>query len=144
MLWRGVACAILLVALCACDQSNDESDGKKSKTSAVAPTSRFESDVIPILRQNCATCHLTGQEAGSMSLTPKVAWQTLVNVKAAGAPGLVRVVPGRPEASYLLMKLEGTQIEHGGAGARMPFGAPPLPPDQISIIRQWIADGAEK
>ena len=67
----------------------------------------------------------------------------VVNVPAAEAPKLVRVVPGKPDDSYLVMKLEGTHIEQGGNGAQMPFGAPPLPREDIARIRQWIAEGAK-
>ena len=41
------------------------------------------------------------------------------------------------------MKLEGTHIEHGGNGAKMPFGAQPLTKEEIAKIRHWIADGAK-
>ena len=77
-----------------------------------------------------------------MSLVPGRAAESLVNVSAIGAPHLLRVVPGDPDNSYLVMKLEGTQVEHGGGGARMPLAGPPLQPDQIAVIRKWIADGS--
>jgi hypothetical protein len=55
----------------------------------------------------------------------------------------MRVVAGNPDASYLVMKLEGTHLANGGSGGQMPFGAPPLPPEQIAKVRQWIAEGAK-
>ncbi len=30
----------------------------------------------------------------------------------------------------------------GIAGSQMPLGRPPLPPEEIDAIRQWILDGA--
>jgi hypothetical protein len=107
-----------------------------------APIS-FSQQVVPVLRTRCATCHLTGTEAGKISLVPAKARANLVNVKSSDAPKLTRVVPGKPGQSYLMKKLEGTHIAAGGKGARMPFGTPPLPPAQVDLIRRWIAEGAK-
>ena len=109
-------------------------------TAAPAPV-RFASDIAPILKTHCATCHMTGQEAGNMALYPAAAYSNLVGVKATAA-GLVRVVPGKPDDSYLLMKLEGTHLDRGGKGVRMPLGGEPLPSDQIAKIKAWITAGA--
>ena len=103
----------------------------------------FSRDVAPLLTGTCATCHLTGAEAGKMALVPKRAIASLVNVAAVSAPKLKRVVPGKPDESYLIMKLEGTHVKNGGTGSRMPFGAPPLSPERISLLRRWIAQGAK-
>jgi hypothetical protein len=106
-----------------------------------APT--FSADIVPILRSRCAICHLTGVEAGNMSLVPDAAYASLVSVKSP-TTGLVRVEPGNPESSYLIMKLEGTHLSKGGSGARMPFGAEPLSAADVKLIRDWIAAGAPK
>jgi len=51
------------------------------------------------------------------------------------------VVPGDPDNSYLLRKLEGAADI---AGVRMPRGTgPSLMAGQISIIRRWIELGAK-
>lgn len=105
--------------------------------------SYYKAEVAPILQANCAVCHLTGQEAGNMTLVPSKAIANLVNTAAREAPALKRVVPGDPGKSYLLMKLLGTHVQNGGTGARMPFGAAPLPPEKIAVISKWIADGAK-
>jgi len=105
--------------------------------------SYFEAEVAPILVANCAICHMTGEEAGNMSLVPDNAIASLVGVRSVEAHARTRVVPGDPDASYLVMKLEGTHMAHEGAGARMPFGGTPLPPEEIAKVRQWIAEGAK-
>ena len=102
----------------------------------------FARDIAPILATTCATCHQVGTEAGRMALVPKRALASTVNVPSVEAPGLMRIVPGQPDQSYLVMKLEGTQVAHGGTGARMPFGAAPLSPERIRLIRLWIQQGA--
>lgn len=108
-----------------------------------APPVVFSRDIAPILATTCATCHVTGAEAGRMSLVPRRAIASLVNVTAFEVPTLKRVDPGKPDRSYLIMKLEGTQVAHGGTGARMPFGAAPLAPDKIALFRRWIQQGAK-
>lgn len=136
-------------ALAACsgqppkDKGEDKNGGGEAASSASAEPSLFASQIAPILQGSCATCHLTGQEAGNMSLVPGKAIASLVNVKSTEVATLTRVVPGDPDNSYLIMKLEGTQDQHGGMGARMPFGAPPLTQDKIDIFRKWIAEGAK-
>ncbi len=50
------------------------------------------------------------------------------------------MLPGNPDQSYLIQKIEG----HAAVGARMPLGAPPLPQSTIDVIRQWIANGAQQ
>jgi mono/diheme cytochrome c family protein len=116
--------------------------GKADEPTRVQAASLFESDIAPLFRSRCATCHLTGQEAGKMTLTPKGAIASLVNAKSTEATSLMRVVPGKPDDSYLIMKLEGTHIEHGGNGVQMPFGAPSLSREEIAKVRKWIAKGA--
>jgi len=120
-------CAFALLALAGIASADD------------APS--FKRDIVPVLRTRCATCHLTGNEAGNMALYPDAAYANLVGVKSP-TTGLVRVDPGKPESSYLIMKLDGTQLNKGGAGARMPFGADPLPAETIALIASWIKAGA--
>jgi hypothetical protein len=101
----------------------------------------FSNDVLPVLQARCVACHLTGDEAGGMSLAPKAAYANLVGVPSKESPNL-RVKPGVPDESYLLMKLQGTQRDHHGIGARMPLGGPPLDDPTLTLIRAWIVQGA--
>lgn len=107
-----------------------------------APQVSYQKDIIPILEQNCATCHLTGEEAGGMSLVGDAAIGFLVGKPSQEAPAILRVAAGEPDKSYLVMKLEGTHLDHGGSGARMPFGGFPLDDTDMAKIRTWIAQGA--
>jgi hypothetical protein len=58
---------------------------------------------------------------------------------SVGKPGAVRVIPGDPENSYLIHKVEGRP---GISGARMPFLGPYLTDGQILVIKRWIELGA--
>lgn len=95
-------------------------------------------------RAACTGCHTsTGRTpSGGLNLNHDVAYEQLVNVASRGKPSAVRVVPGDPDASYLVHKLEGAP---GIAGRRMPFsGAPFLTDGQLLILRRWIAIGAPR
>jgi hypothetical protein len=88
-----------------------------------------------------AGCHTGGGVAlpTVMNLTSaQASFDNLVNMPSLEVPGLIRVLPGDPDNSYLIHKLEGT----AAVGDRMPLGSPPLDPAIIANIRQWIADGA--
>jgi len=108
---------------------------------AGAGSPSFAGDIVPVLKRNCLACHVSGQEAGQLALAPNAAYASLVGVTAKGAP-LRLVDPGRPESSYLLMKIKGTQIAHGGAGTRMPQGGEPLDAASTKLIEKWIENGA--
>lgn len=113
-----------------------------ASTAHAAEPASFAKDIVPILKTRCVMCHLTGKEPGNMKLAPKVAYATLVGVKAMET-GLARVEPGKPDQSYLVRKLEGTHVAAGGTGERMPQGGAPLPPEQMAAIRAWIEQGAQ-
>jgi hypothetical protein len=101
----------------------------------------FSRDLVPVLRSQCAICHLTGQEPGQMALHPRAAYKSIVGAPSVEAP-LARVKPGAPEESYLLRKIEGTHLDAGGNGERMPLAQAPLDAATIAKFRAWIAAGA--
>ncbi|HLY54085.1 MAG TPA: hypothetical protein VKS60_00925 [Stellaceae bacterium] len=102
----------------------------------------FSRDIAPVLQARCAVCHLTGDEPpGGLALYAKAAYGRLVNVPSKESK-LLRVKPGAPDQSYFLRKIEGTHLDAGGIGVRMPMDAEPLDADMLKRIRQWIAAGA--
>lgn len=103
-----------------------------------APTlSTVQSEVF---NKSCAfsTCHGDGGGSGNLSLVDGVSLANLVGVAADGDPTQTRVVPGDPDASYLMMKLEDAP---GIAGDVMP--TEPLEAERIALVREWIAEGAQ-
>jgi polyvinyl alcohol dehydrogenase (cytochrome) len=94
-------------------------------------------------------CH--AGEAGKLTMKDRAStYKALVDVKAIGEnepgsssancadSGLVRVVPGKPDESLLVMKLEATQP----CGDQMPIGNK-LSDERISQVRAWIEKGAQ-
>ena len=96
----------------------------------------------PSGRLACVGCH-TDQgrnPAGpGLVLLEGRSHQQLVGRPSVGRSGATLVIPGDPDNSYLIRKLEGRDI----AGLRMPRNDGPfLTEGQILVIRQWILDGA--
>jgi hypothetical protein len=91
-------------------------------------------------RPACTNCHnAVGSRFNGLDLTAAVSYNNLVNVASRFKAGAVRVIPGDPENSYLIHKLEGRSTI---AGVRMPLNGPYLEAGQILVIRRWIETGA--
>lgn len=93
-------------------------------------------------RLSCVQCHTNvgRTPSGGVSLLEGQSFQALVGVSSRAKPGAILVIPGDPDNSYLIQKLEGAP---GLVGVRMPRGAGPfLTSGQMSIIRRWIQLGA--
>ena len=68
-------------------------------------------------------------------------YQALVSQPSRFKTGAIFVVPGDPDASYLVHKLEGAADI---VGSRMPRGTGPfVTSGQMQIIRRWIELGAK-
>ena len=93
-------------------------------------------------RLACIGCHTDQGRAPAgpgLVLLEGRSHQQLVGRASAGRPGATLVIPGDPQNSYLIRKLEGRDIN----GERMPRGTGPfLTEGQIIVIRKWIEDGA--
>jgi len=95
-----------------------------------------------IFDPGCVSCHtdVGRTPSGGTNLKAGASFAALVNVPSTGKPGAIRVIPGNPNDSYLVQKLEGAP---GIVGTRMPRTGPPhLSDAQVKMIRDWIAAGA--
>jgi hypothetical protein len=93
-------------------------------------------------RAACIQCHnaQNAQFAARLNLSEGVSYAALVGTPSSNKPGAVRVIPGDPDNSYLVHKLEGAP---GIVGQRMPrTGGPYLTEGQMLVIRRWIQLGA--
>ncbi|MDZ7266496.1 MAG: hypothetical protein ONB48_03520 [candidate division KSB1 bacterium] len=89
----------------------------------------------------CVECHSGAKAPKGLKLEADDAYKSLVNVPSVEKPEYLRVKPFDPDNSYLVRKLEGGPDI---ADKRMPLDRPPLPREQIRVIRRWIAGGALK
>jgi ankyrin repeat protein len=86
----------------------------------------FGKDVLPIFRQNCIGCHGPAQQNSGLRMDRK-----------SSVFGRRGVVPGTSANSFVYHRVSG-----GEYGLQMPPTGP-LRPEQISIIKTWIDQGAE-
>ena len=129
----------------ACDESLRDIAGP---TPDLQPTfSSIQQDIFSAPdssgRAACTSCHnaQNARFAANLNLAGTDAHAQLVNARSTGKTGAVRVIPGDPDNSYLIQKIEGAP---GIVGARMPrTNGPFLTPGQIQIIRAWIRQGAQ-
>jgi hypothetical protein len=132
------------------------SDGMAATAPTLAVTPRpsnvlFSCDVQPIFTANCAIsgCHVGANApppGKPMSLAAGAAYANIVNVSSQQLPSMARIKPFFPDSSYLVHKIQGTHLDVGGSGLRMPFGcsgASCLSQTQIGRIRQWVTEGAQ-
>jgi hypothetical protein len=132
------------LAAAACDERLRDIAGP---TPDLQPTfSSIQRDIFSSIdasgRAACTSCHNAqgARFAGNLNLAGDAAYGQLVNVPSTGKPEAIRVIPGDPEGSYLIHKIEGTA---GIVGQRMPRTSGPfLTPGQVLIIRRWIQLGA--
>lgn len=80
-------------------------------------------DVRPILQRNCQGCHQPNLKSSDLDVTT---YEALAKGGKHG-PGPVAIV----------------KYVSGEAKPQMPLGQPPLPTDQIDLLRAWVAAGAK-
>jgi hypothetical protein len=137
-----IALAVLVVTCVGCDERLRDVAGP---TPDLQPTlTSIQQNIFNAPdssgRPGCISCHnANGARINGLSLVEGVSYGSLVGVASTGRPGAVRVVPGSPDASYLLNKVLGTDI----VGDRMPRLGPYLSDGQIRILRRWIELGAK-
>jgi len=90
----------------------------------------------------CAVCHTGGGDElpGSMNFSTAAAtYASLINVTSSEYPQLSLVSPGMSTNSYLVRKIEGTQL----VGKQMPLQGGFLSADDIRLVKAWIDSGAK-
>jgi hypothetical protein len=90
----------------------------------------FVSDIQPIFDAKCAVCHPTSFEY--LDLRANRSYDELVRVSSALQPAFERVLPGRPELSYLLRHVPDPSRENL------------LTAGEKKLIERWILEGARR
>jgi hypothetical protein len=102
--------------------------------SAAEPV-QFGRDVLPLLSENCLSCHGADESHRKAGLRLDLREGAL-----AAKEGVAAVVPYQPEASELLKR-----VTSGDPDEVMPTPKShklPLKPAQVEVLRRWIAEGA--
>jgi mono/diheme cytochrome c family protein len=94
----------------------------------------YSEKVAPIFQARCSQCHggvdeATGEQVMELGLN----LTTYEGVMAGSDYGTV-IEPGSPDASLLIEMI---------ASGDMPQEGDPVPPEELEVIRTWIAEGAQ-
>lgn len=144
LLWLFV-CLLPVITLAGCDEKLSDLAGP---TPNLTPTfASIQKEIFATTdssgRTACINCHVAGGAANGTGLflnDPATAYSLLVGKASRFATGQTLVIPGDPDNSYLVKKLEGAA---GITGLRMPRNTGPfLTPGQMLVIRRWIQEGA--
>lgn len=140
-----------VVADAGSDPMSDAAGGEDIVDSAMHADRSF-ARVMEIFTAKCLPCHASGpgrNAAGKLDLgSASAAYEQLVDVAAQGGPcassGDIRVVPGDPDASLLMAKLENTPEMCGAPmpkpGANQEFMS--LSDAELAEVAAWIEAGA--
>jgi len=124
--------AAMLLALAACGGGGGD-EGPPPPTGLQPTLASIQANVFT------PTCAVMGCHTGPMAmlglrLDANFSASSLINVPSFYGTGLVRLVPGDSDNSFLIQKLEGTT----NLGGQMPLNGNALQQVTIQVIREWI------
>jgi hypothetical protein len=110
----------------------------------------YDDDVEAVFYRRCTTCHRPVSPINVDIQNPFSSERGLVNTANSWAveyptEGLDarNVVPGDPDASFLMDKITGNLPANGHGGAAMPLQVEPITPDELDKLETWITNGAQ-
>jgi len=129
----------------AMEQGVTATDQAAEPEAAEAPAEvSFAADVAPIFAAKCNACHHP-ENAVKVDLTrpfhPELGLINRPNSWTKSSRPIL-VVPGDPDASALVWKVEQTNLELKIDGDPMPWHIDPLTERELENLRQWIVQGA--
>lgn len=122
---RGGAPLVLFAVLALTGATFPSARGAAAPASEPAPPPSYARDIAPLFQQWCVSCHGGDEPEGGLRL------DSLAGVMRGGDAGPA-VIPGDPEASLLVAKVE----------RRHRPSMPPrrkLPAEAVARLRAWIA-----
>jgi len=135
-----LAAALVLLPAGSAAAGEDDCDQQFDSTFALLQKAVFEN-------RGCtsALCH-DQSASGGLDLRPEVAYDNLIQVPSETVPGLVRVTPGRKDASLLFVNVAAATLpgEWTAPLRPMPLALPPLSENELEALRLWIEKGAPR
>jgi len=139
-LWTGSLCRLSRLALLAMLTSAPLGIAAEAAPESVDDPKAvsFHEEVQPIFRRHCVACHQAAKQRGDYRMTD------FASLLAGGESGEPAIVPGKPEASYLLAQI----TPQDGVAAMPPptasasSSSPALTEIEVALISRWIAEGA--
>jgi hypothetical protein len=140
------AVIVLMLGIAGCAGNGEglnqsgEPIGSSSSGSSGTVTADFQSIQDNVFTPICSKCHIGASAPEGLQLDAAHSYNLLVGVASVEESKVLRVDPGNPDTSYMVLKIEGAP---GIEGGQMPLGETPLPQATIDAMRQWITDGAQ-
>lgn len=135
-----VAAPLLVAVACSDDFSTNVLPPSSDGGTECKPTITSIQSTVFARRCTNVGCHVAPDgsvaPASGLDLESPGVEARLYNVLAADCPGEVLVVPGKPDTSFLVRKLED---EKPSCGTRMPREDKGLAPADIACIKSWIS-----
>jgi Planctomycete cytochrome C len=91
----------------------------------------YAEDVVAILEKRCVRCH-GGLDEGEIRIELSLNMTSYEGLMVGSEYGTI-ITPGDPDDSLIIEMI---------SDGEMPDEGDPVPPEEIEIIRQWIAEGA--
>lgn len=151
--------SVVVAVACSDDPASTSASSSSGSSGTPAPANpKFVADVMPILSNSCAlsSCHASKEAPAGVNITTDkdVTYKALVNADSKNFGATKLVVPGKPEDSLVMAKMDGTQNElttcpktSTGCGKSMPppedEGEQLLSKKKRDTIRNWITNGAK-
>jgi mono/diheme cytochrome c family protein len=129
--WTAVL-AIALLAVAGCRSTHSDQASSRGQQHL-----DFNQDVQPILASNCFSCHGPDPEMRKANL--RLDLEESAFQKRPGKPDAI--VPGYPEKSELIRRIE-SKDPHYLMPQSAQNEAKPMKPQEIAILKQWVAEGA--
>ena len=119
-----------------------------SSTSTTLPAATW-ADVFELFASSgcgLSGCHGSAfAQAGLAGLHDiDLGYAAIVGITSTQLPSLDRVEAFEPELSYLMHKLQNSQLSVGGTGNRMPSVGLPFDEATLATVRSWIRAGAQR
>jgi hypothetical protein len=143
-----LCCGALLLAACLAEVEPDvgalRAGTCKSKDGDPNHSVSFKDDILPMFQrpgsQAGCTCHQPSSKGTPGIDATGLSLESYTSLRRGGTTSHdTIVVPGDPCASLIVQKVSNAPP----SGARMPPGGPPfLTPDEITLLSDWIAEGA--
>src|SRR5436190_16623267 len=99
-------------------------------TGPAAAAPDFEKDVLPILKQQCYSCHDGRKQTATLRLDLRS------RAFKGGESGDVGIIAGKPGESSLIQRVASTDPD-----VRMPPEGKGLTPKEIQTLKEWIEAG---
>src|SRR5687768_16259762 len=95
----------------------------------------FNRDIRPILAEHCFACHGPDEKKreADLRLDTRAGLFSEIN-------DILPVVPGRPDQSEIILRITSADRDEV---MRPPKAKKELKPEQIAVLREWVAQGAD-